>query len=436
VESLWKTWADSCACDITGELNFNSMTQLVFRSALENGEAIALPLWIARPDSPFRTCIQLVESDRLRNPWGTENFWGLGPTPSLIAGIEKDDFGRPLAYWIQKNPLYLNGWMLQMPVNAYDFERIPAETSWGRKRVLHMHVKERIGQSRGRPLLTPVIEQLRMLDSYERTELQSAIVNALVAGTIETPLDPSTLAEMMGGDAAKYLEAKNEYRVQLEGGTFIPLYPGDKMQPFMPARPAAQFSAFIEALSRQIGVAMGLPYELLIKDFSKTNYSSARASLMEAWRFFAVRRAWLSSYWAGPVYRLWLEEAINAGMIEAPGYHDSPAMRAYYSKSKWIGMGKGWVDPVKEAEAAQLRMQSMLSTLERECGEQGEDWNDVVEQRALENARLEQLGLQIPAITVIGAKQTDPEGEEPNSAEPEPAPAAPAAPPKKGAPPK
>jgi lambda family phage portal protein len=413
---------------VAGELNFNGMTQLVFRSALENGEAIALPLWIARPDSQFKTCLQLVESDRLRNPWGTQNFWGLGATPNLIAGIEKDDYGRPVAYWIQKAPLYLNGWMLQMPVNAYDFERIPAETSWGRKQVLHMHVKERIGQTRGRPILTPVIEQFRMLDSYERTELQSAIVNALIAGTIETPLDPQTLTDLVGGDPNKYIQAKNEYRVQLEGGTFIPLYPGDKMQPFLPARPAAQFSAFVESVSRQIGVALGLPYELLIKDFSKTNYSSARAALLEAWRFFSVRRAWLAASWAGPVYRLWLEEAVNAGLVDAPNFYEN---QAYYCRSKWIGMGKGWVDPVKEAEAAQLRMQSMLSTLEKECAEQGEDWNEVIEQRALENARLEELGLQIPDITVLGAKQTAPAGPEPDSA---PAPGAP--PPDSGASPR
>ena len=134
-----------------------------------------------------------------------------------------------------------------------------------------------------------------------------------------------------------------------------------------------------------------------------------------------MRRAWLAANWAGPVYRLWLEEVVNAGLIEAPDFYKN---QAYYSQSKWIGMGKGWVDPVKEAEAAQLRMQSMLSTLEKECAEQGEDWNEVIEQRALENKRLEALGLTLPAIAIIGAKETQPVGAEPNSA-----PAAPGSPP-------
>jgi lambda family phage portal protein len=390
VAALWRSWADSGACDITGQLNFNAMTQLIFRSTLENGEALALVMWTERPNTTFQTSFQLVESDRISNPYNTP------PRMNLVGGVEKDDYGKPIAYWIRRAPLWLNGWLV-MPM-AQQWDRIPTETEWGRKRLLHPHVKNRIEQTRGRPLLTPVIEQFRMVDSYQRTELQSAIVNALVAGVIETPLDPASIAEMVGGDANAYLQTKNEYRVQLEGGSMIPLYPGDKMQPFVPARPAVQFPAFVEAVLRQIGTALGLPYELLLKDFSKTNYSSARAALLEAWKFFTVRRNWLADNWANPVYRLWLEEAVNTGQVD--GADDFYENYAYYTRAKWIGMGRGWVDPVKEAEAAQIRMDAMVSTLEVECAEQGLDWNEVLEQRALEKSRMTQLGLE-PAVLAL-----------------------------------
>jgi lambda family phage portal protein len=148
---------------------------------------------------------------------------------------------------------------------------------------------------------------------------------------------------------------------------------------------------------RQIGVALGIPYELVIKDFSKTNYSSARAALLEAWRFFLARRAWLATYWAQPVYALWLEEAVNAGLIDAPDFYEN---RAYYQRAKWIGPGRGWVDPVKEAQAAQIRMDIMVSTLEDECAEQGNDWVDVLEQRAIEQARMRELGL-VPPLSPV-----------------------------------
>jgi len=425
VEALWRSWADTAACDVAAELTFAEMTKLVFRSALENGEALALPLWRPRPETPFRTCFQLIESDRLGNPiqdglafgyggaYGYGSWGGSGMVGApvgidgrrVIGGIERDDFGRPLAYWIRTAADYW-GFGSYLTFSPDDWQRIPAETQWGRKRVLHMHVKERIGQSRGRPILTPVIEQFRMLDSYQRTELQSAIVNAIVAGVIETPVTGNELVEMFGGDPNAYLAAKQAYRVRLEGGSMIPLYPGDKMTPFIPARPAAQFPAFVESVSRQIGTAMGLPYELALKDFSKTNYSSARAALMEAWRFFTVRRHWLANSWATPVYRLFLEEAVNAGMIDAPDFY---ANQYFYTRCKWIGMGRGWVDPVKEAEAAQLRMEISVSTLEQECAEQGLDWREVLEQRALETARIDDLGLPQP----VPYQKSPPAGEQP-----------------------
>ena len=54
----------------------------------------------------------------------------------------------------------------------------------------------------------------------------------------------------------------------------------------------------LENVLRHIGTGLNIPLELLMKDFSKTNYSSARAALIEAWRFFNGRRSWIINYWA------------------------------------------------------------------------------------------------------------------------------------------
>ncbi len=135
-----------------------------------------------------------------------------------------------------------------------------------------------------------------------------------------------------------------------------------------------------------------------MKDFSKTNYSSARAALLEAWRYFNARRQWMATYWARPVYELWLEEAINRGIVDAPDFYER---RAAWTRCKWIGPGRGWVDPVKEAKAAHLRMQIGLSTLEDECASQGLDWEEVLEQLAREKAKIMELGLSINDVNSI-----------------------------------
>ena len=217
-----------------------------------------------------------------------------------------------------------------------------------------------------------------------------AIVNAMIAAFIETPMGGEELNELFGGSSDDYLNAKKDWQVKLEGGSIIPIFPGDKVAPFTPSRPNSAYGSFVENLLRHIGTGLNIPYELLLKDFSKTNYSSARSALLEAWRHFNGRRQWLADYWATPVYELWLEEMVNKGLVDAPDFYKN---RYAYTRCKWIGPGRGWVDPVKEAQACQLRMEIGLSTLENECASQGLDWEEVVEQRVREKNKLKEMGL-------------------------------------------
>lgn len=385
VEALWRGWAEGFECDAAQSLNFAGLTTQVFRSGFINGEALALPLWLPERGMAFSTAVQLVEPDRLGNPGDASD------TTYLRGGIEIDDYGAPQAYWIRKT--HPGDALLSFSANVDDWQRIPSRTAFGRRQVLHVHDKERTGQNRGKPALTSIMPMFKMLDHYERSELQAAVVNAMIAAFIETPLDAETVVEMFGGSFEDYDAKRKEWSAKLAGGSIITTFPGDKLSAFTPSRPNSAYSAFVENILRHIGTGLNLPFELLMKDFSKTNYSSARAALLEAWRFFNGRRAWLSAYWAKPVYELWLEEAINSGKVDAEGFYLN---KAAWTRCKWIGPGRGWVDPVKEAQASQIRMEAGLSTLEDECAMQGLDWEEVLEQRAREKAKMKELGLEPP----------------------------------------
>ena len=392
-EALWRSWADSTECDAARSLTFTGLTTQIFRSGLINGEALALPLWLPNRGQRFATTLQLVEPDRLGSPVDRRT------DTRLRAGIEVDAYGAPMAYWVAKT--HPGDRYLGSGLTAVAYERIPTMTRFGRRRVIHVHDKERTGQNRGKPILTSILPLFKMLDHYERSELQAAVVNAMIAAFIETPLDGEAISELFGGSAHDYLAARNEWQVKLQGGAVIPVFPGDKVAPFTPSRPNAAYGSFVENVLRHIGTGLNLPFELLMKDFSKTNYSSARAALMEAWRFFLGRRAWLATYWARPVYELWLEEAIHQGLIDAPGFYQHPAL---WTRCKWIGPGRGWIDPVKEVKASKLRLDIGLSTLEDECATQGLDWEEVLEQRAREQTKLRELGLSTASEAMSAAQ--------------------------------
>lgn len=399
VEDQFATWADTTECDAARSQTLLGITTLSLGSALMNGDALALVMWLPpRAGSGWSTRLQTVESDRLGTPpWLLNN-------PNIRGGIEIDAYGAPIAYWIQKNH---PGDGNYIPVNQSDWERVPAFTPHGRRRVLHLFDKDRSGQSRGKSIFSAVMREFKVAGDYLSHELQAAASNALIAAFLESDLDPQSVAELFGGDlgtASEYWKQVSDatHRKKMEGGMMLNLPLGAKLSGYNPNRPNTAFDGFMESVTRHIAAGLHIPYELLLKDFSKTNYSSARAALLEAWRFFLSKRKWLQDHWLNPIYEIWMEEAVNIGKIDAPDYYDQAHA---YSACRWVFAGRGWVDPRKEIEAATLRMESGLSTQQDECAEQGKDYQEVQDQRIRELVeafqKTEAAGLPESAAYVI-----------------------------------
>jgi lambda family phage portal protein len=379
-EAKWRSFANALEFDAARRLTFGGLSVVMLRTACLAGDGLALAHWLPdREGAAWATCFQLVDPARLGNPPGRISG------QSLREGIELNDYGEAIAYHIRKS--HPGDALLLAGDPAY--ERVPARTAHGRRRVIHLFEQLRAGQTRGKSVLTAVMAAFKMLDHYQRIELQTVVVNSMIAAFIETPLSGEQIAELFG-TPEKLNASRAAWEVKLEGASVIPLHPGDRLSTFVPSRPNEAYAHFVEAVLRYIGTGLNLPYELLMKDFSKTNYSSARAALLEAWRYFNGRREWLATYWARPVYELWLEEAVARGEVQAPDFH---ARQAAYSGCKWIGPGRGWIDPMKEAQASGERLRNNITTYERECAEQGLDWEETLEQRAREEALAKKLGL-------------------------------------------
>ncbi len=377
VEDHFSTWADTTECDVARTQTLLGLSTLSLTSAFMNGDALALVMWSPRAGSAWSTRLQTVESDRLATPPWMVN------SDKLRGGVEIDKDGAPAAYWIcKKHPgddNFYSG-------SQSDWQRVPAFTSSGRRRVIHLFDKDRSGQSRGKSIFSAVMREFKVAGDYLGHELQAAASNALIAAFLESDLDPQTVSELFGADinsASDYWKQVSDstHRKKMEGGMMLNLPLGAKLSGYNPNRPNTAFDGFMESVMRHIAAGLHMPYELLLKDFSKTNYSSARAALLEAWRFFQSKRKWLQDYWLNPIYQCWLEEAVNIGRIEAPKYYSH---QHAYASNRWVFSGRGWVDPVKEAKGAQMRMELSLSTQQDECAEQGKDYQEIQDQRIRE----------------------------------------------------
>lgn len=155
-------------------------------------------------------------------------------------------------------------------------------------------------------------------------------------------------------------------------GLMVNLLPGEKVESVTPGRPNSGFDPFVQAILRQVGIALGLPYEVLVQHF-QSSYSASRAALLEAWKFFKLRRAWLVRMLCQPVYEWMIHEAISAGMLDAPGFEDQFKQRIYLS-AEWIGASMQSIDPLKDAKADEVRLNSGVASRRSIVEEQGRDF--------------------------------------------------------------
>jgi len=388
VEREFRLWAESVECDAARSLTFALIQELAFRQVLENGDVFALTPRFRRGKWPYMLKLQLVEADRVCNENNAANKDG------LIEGIEKNDNGEATAYHIlQQHPG--SDWVTK---KMFRWVKVPAYgTATGLRNVIHLYRMIRPGQSRGVPYLAPVIEPLKQLDRYTEAELMAAVLASMFTVFIETEsgdtdFDVSGMGEETGAETS-------DTDMKLASGAIVGLAKGQKIQTANPGRPNTAFDPFVTAILQQIGAALEIPYEIIVRHFS-ASYSASRAALLEAWRFFRGRRAWMAANFCQPVYEIFLYEAVAAGRIAAPGYFADPMIRKAYQGSLWVGDAPGYIDPAKDITAAKERMDAGVSTLDEETTLiTGGDMEQNIPRIRKERKLLKEIGLWIPKET-------------------------------------
>jgi lambda family phage portal protein len=385
VKRRFDTWAASMDCDLSRRLNFYGLQELAFRTSLESGDAVVITPRIARAGGPLRLALQLVEADRVCNPDGGQN------TATLIDGVELDErTGESVAFHVaRQHPgdglLGKNTW-----------DRVVARgSSTGRRNVLHIFKPPRPGQVRGVPLIAPILEPLKQLQRWTDAELNAAVVSGMFSVFVK--MDPEAFDDLFDDDAQKAIvEKAASWSGEMGSGQAVNLLPGESIESPTPGRPNPEFDPFWSAIVRQIGMALDLPFEVLTMHF-QSSYSAARAALLMAWKAFRARRDFLATYLCQPVLELWLADEVAEGRISAPGFFADELVRAAWCGAMWIGDGPGSIDPAREVDAAEKRVDMGISTLEAESVlHDGVSWKPKHAQRVKEVAALKAAGIYYP----------------------------------------
>jgi lambda family phage portal protein len=265
-------------------------------------------------------------------------------------------------------------------------------------------------------ILAPVLTRFKMLAKYDQVALQAAIMRTLVGFFIKSPLDVEQVRQALeiSGDTtegrAMLLSGYETMRNSLSdrgaltmNGAHMPvLGPGEGIEKADARGEADDFDSFEHTFLRSIAAATGESAEEISKDYSKTNYSSARAAMLSVWRRMMVRRSTFVSGTATPVYNCILEEMMDrpgviSSMPHGIGLMDFIGQRAAFARCSWIGPGRGWIDPVKERQGELMGLDAGFGTLSQTCADiSGEYWEDVLDEREVEEAYFKARGLTRP----------------------------------------
>lgn len=366
-------------------VSWGDFQRLLYAKMLEDGE-----VFVHRYYAPDGTKFEVVEAERVDTPYDAP----LAKGHEIRSGVERDPSGRVVAYYVAiRHPgdsvlPYVKGEEIPrvVPLTMEHYRRVPASE------VHHLKLADRPGQTRGIPFLTPCLQNLRDLDLLLEATLKRAQVANCLAAFITSESDAGGLFDVTAEDFGYVLEDR------IQPAMMMRLFPGEKVETLVPNSNFGDLEVFVVLLARRIGSALGVSWQLVLKDFSTANYSSARTDLLEARKVFRAHQQKLIAClrW---VWRSVLEfDVVRGDLRVSPD--DLLAVN-------FVPPGWEWVDPEKEVKAAQLELEIGLTTLRDLAASRGRDWEDLLKQQAAEKDMRESLGLDVAAEMDAGRDESD-----------------------------
>lgn len=405
-QAEWEFERFNLEADARGISDFYGIQFQNLWSMLVNGEFLNLPLMLHGPEHDhrrYRLALQVLDPLRLSTPSDMQFH------PDIRDGVRLGRLGEPQSYFIASG---VDGRFGVSAVNQH-FVELPRKAAH-RPVVMHRFHAKHPEQNRGLSVLAPAMSFFRNFSDYLDYELLGAIIAASFPVWIEkaSPYDAHGLPGVSRTNTAE--GSAIHYR-ETPPGQILYGNPGEKPHILKGDRPGNSFQIFVETALRAVGAATGMPYEVISKDFSKTNYSSARAALQEAWRVFELYQDWLVTHFCQQIWEMFFEEAILRGRIvlpsSAPDFYE---FRAEYCACDWIGPERTNVDPVKEITADIMGLNAGIVTLADIAAKRNKDWEAQAKQRKRERDKLRELGMNPdpPAVKEAKNPQADKDADE------------------------
>lgn len=370
VLAAWNDWTGSIDCDFDGDMPYYPLQVLIARAVAMQGECIVRKRYSQNSTGvPLQVQVQggaFIDSNQDGITLPNGNY--------ITLGIEFNSTGKRVAYWL--------------------FDRHPQDATYGiasatsrrveAKDVIHVYYKEKPGQIRGVPFGTTMLLKARDLNQFQDTMLIKQKVSAMFAGFViesDGAADDEGL-ESEDGEPIGPIDYDN-----IEPGAVVALPPGSEIE-FANPPTVEGAESFVRDTKRDIAAGLGITYELISADYSKTNFSSARMGALSMLKQIADWQGNMMLPINSRVWEWFMEAAFIAGKV---------SLQNKGLKAQWTAPKPDMIDPLKEVKALQLMVENGFLSYSEALRKLGQDPDDVFEEIQSDMAKATEMGITIPS---------------------------------------
>jgi lambda family phage portal protein len=390
--------------DVEGKRNAGQLARLFARTYLWRGDAVALLPWVNSDNAPFRSRVKIIDAGRVANELKVPN----SKNPNVIGGVDHTDSGFARGYYIHdRAPNAESAAAMLYRSKKSQVRYVRRRNALGRDQVVHVHRDHVAELARGVSSLVGCLSEVKCLERYTEATLEAAILQTIVALTIESDYDDAlgVFGEGENGQQVSgtmgYMQESSGYHAEMaalgadlsfdERVKAVRLWNKEKLNMQSPDQPVAQYGPFVQQIHQGIARCLGHTYATYTQDWSKTNFSGGRAGLMALNRFVESFRFDAPEHLSLCQYGSWLEDVITSGQLEVPNMDTVQASLSFYvdrdawSIGRFRGPAREEIDRAKQSAAFLTEDKLGAFTLDRYCDTViGDDWQNVVTQQCIE----------------------------------------------------
>lgn len=359
IEALWAEFIQKENFDLAGLSGLYDFQKLALRHKLADGEILVNKVFTS--DKLFPLKFQFVESDMFDNT-KTSN-----KNNSVFSGVEVNSVGRPVAYWLKTS------------AGSY------ASKSFLAKNIIHFYNRHRATQYRGIPDNAPVINNLKDFQAYNDYEIIKNRVLSAFSLFIKTG---NTQGSMFGDKKTGEKQGSSDPIKEITSGMIKYLRPNEEVQTVQSNQLGNSYPDFVTTTVRLIAAGRDISYELAFRDYTKVNFSSARASLIQDNKRFDEEQMFMVDNLLNPMFIEFVDSMVLAGRLKAP--KDYWSNKHKYVKPNWVMPKREWVNPIQDMKAIEKEIELNMSSQTKAAASRGQDFETIVDEKIAEEVMIKE----------------------------------------------